>query len=231
MLHHFAILVYRLRFQRCLYITFVLISSYLINISRSDTLVLSIDSFRTFSCNARQWYGRYQPVCPRQQLFVQPSQNGNKAASLNRRITVPQTHVKKKKKNNLVTRKGVRTKRAQALYDFPTIPSFVLIETYHPTHNGYRVVLIQTAIATNKRAAVQGPNVRLNKFFSNERLPELPTTLFAYERRAHEIRHFHFSPLTKIVSLLFWPEIISAGCSTLCYKGDIFGLSPKVPTV
>lgn len=138
---------------------------------------------------------------------------------------------KKRKKKNLVTRKGVRTKRAQALYDFPTIPSFVLIETYHPTHNGYRVVLIQTAIATNKRAAVQGPNVRLNKFFSNEPLPELPPTLFAYERRAHEIRHFHFSPLTKIVSLLFWPEIISAGCSTLCYKGDIFGLSPKVPTV
>lgn len=174
MLHHFAILVYRLRFQRCLYITFVLISSCLISISRRDTLVLSIDSFRTFSCNARQWYERYQPVCPRQQLFVQPSRNGNKAAWLNRRITVPQTHAKKKK--NLVTRKGVRTKRAQALYDFPTIPSFVLIETYHPTHNGYRVVLIQTAIATNKRAAAQGPNVRLNKFFSNERLPRSSRT-------------------------------------------------------
>lgn len=124
MLHRFAILVYRLRFQRCLYITFVLISSYLINTSRRDTLVLSIDSFRTFSCNARQWYGRYLPVCPRQQLFVQPSQNGNKAVSLNRRITVPQTHAKKKKKKELSYQKRSTYKARASPLRFSNYPFF-----------------------------------------------------------------------------------------------------------
>lgn len=60
----------------------------------------TFDRFTPYICPQRATMlpvhsARYQPVCPWQRPFVQPSQNRDKAAPLNWRITVPETAIKK----------------------------------------------------------------------------------------------------------------------------------------